>query len=487
MGLTTVWAGRSIEHMFDIAWDQAPKPPWAQAQAGDAGRLEELNRARAERWAPLQQSEDAICRQQAEINAAQARLVDMVAEHVVANDGWGNYEGVKSAVGWLTWKLGYTPGAARTLVAAAQGLDARPHIKEAFSRGELSLSQVSVLLDICEDGDEERLVDLAKGLSGAQLSRFAGHYRSALRVEKDSAHKVRTVSSGHRGDGSWFLRAEMASEHGAIIDQALRMAIDYARDDGAELDETADDPWGAEKADALLSVAESVLAKGIGSRTPSDRYLVALDIDIDTVITGDGVGKLRDGGIISARTARLLMENASIVDVLTKDGDPLDVGRKRRNPTVAMRRALEARDRCCAFPGCTRTRDLHAHHDDEWAALGHTKTKKMKLFCPHDHRRYHAREFTVEGRWPDLVFRDRNGKIIERPQLRASGEGLAPLLGGLKIHETTCLPDWGGEPGDMRYAADVYLGNRPFDVARHERGLARYERKIENDPDPPSE
>ncbi len=436
---------------------------------------------------PSSALEDEICREQAEINAAQARLVEKVAEHVVRNDGWGNYEGVKSAVGWLTWKLGYTPGAARTLVTAAQGLESRPYIKEAFSQGELSLSQVSLLLDICEDGDEERLVDLAKGLSGAQLSRFAGHYRSALRVEQDTAHIKRSVSSGHRGDGSWFLRADMASEHGAIIDQALRMAIDDLRTDGAKLDETADDPWGAERADALLSVAESVLAKGIGSRTPSDRYLVALDIDIATVISKDGVGKLRDGGIISANTAGLLMQNASIVDVLTKDGDPLDLGRKRRNPTVAMRRALEARDRCCSFPGCTRTCDLHAHHDDEWNQQGHTKVKRMELFCPHDHRRYHAGEFTIEGTWPDLVYRDRNGKVIERPQLQASGEGLAPLLGGLEIDETTCLPDWGGEPGDMRYTADVYLENRPFDFARHERELARYERKIENDPDPPPE
>ncbi len=450
--------------------------------------MREINEATAVREAPLQRAENEMTRLQAEINAAQARLAGMVAEHVVADDGWGNY-GTKSPTAFLTWKLGYTPGVARAMVKAAEGLESRPHIREAFSKGELSLSQVTVLLEVCEDATEQRLVDLAKGLSGAQLSRFAGHYKSALRVEQDTAHKERAVHSGHRGDGSWFIRGNLSSEHGAIIDQALRMAIDEARADGAELDETADDPWGAERADALLAVAESVLAKGIGSRTPSARYLVALDIDIATVISGDGVGKLRDGGIISARTAELLMQNASIVDVITKDGDPLDVGRKRRNPTTAMRRALEARDRCCAMPGCTRTRDLHAHHDDEWAALGHTKTKKMKLFCPHDHRRYHAGEFTIEGRWPNLVFRDSDGRVIERPKLEASGEGLAPLVDELELEldETTCLPDWGGEPGNMVYAADVYLESRPFDLARYERELARYERKMENDPDPPPE
>jgi hypothetical protein len=44
-----------------------------------------------------------------------------------------------------------------------------------------------------------------------------------------------------------------------------------------------------------------------------------------------------------------------------RDGRVLDVGRRRRRPAAALRRAARERDRCrCRFPGCQSRRvDLH--------------------------------------------------------------------------------------------------------------------------------
>jgi len=68
-----------------------------------------------------------------------------------------------------------------------------------------------------------------------------------------------------------------------------------------------------------------------------------------------------------------------------------------------LRRALDARDRHCRFPGC----DIpaiwsDAHHIEHWANGGLTKLFNLVLLCRRHHRMVH------EGRW----------------QLQPAGDGL---------------------------------------------------------------
>ena len=49
---------------------------------------------------------------------------------------------------------------------------------------------------------------------------------------------------------------------------------------------------------------------------------------------------------------------------------------------MGMRRALELRDqRRCAFPSCTHTRFLDAHHVKHWADGGATELDNLVLLC----------------------------------------------------------------------------------------------------------
>jgi hypothetical protein len=60
--------------------------------------------------------------------------------------------------------------------------------------------------------------------------------------------------------------------------------------------------------------------------------------------------------------------DASLVAVTEDErGAPLNVGRKQRNVTAAIRRTLWSRDRGCVFPGCHHTRFVHAHHVRHWS------------------------------------------------------------------------------------------------------------------------
>ena len=53
------------------------------------------------------------------------------------------------------------------------------------------------------------------------------------------------------------------------------------------------------------------------------------------------------------------------------DGSILDVGRKTRTISPALRRALIERDGGCRFPGCRAGR-CDAHHLKHWADGGET-------------------------------------------------------------------------------------------------------------------
>jgi hypothetical protein len=87
------------------------------------------------------------------------------------------------------------------------------------------------------------------------------------------------------------------------------------------------------------------------------------------------------------------------------------VGRRTRTIPPALRRALEARDRGCRYPGCG-SRFTDAHHVIPWAAGGDTSLGNCVLLCKYHHRLVHEGGWTVdwwgEGR---PVFYDPRGGV----------------------------------------------------------------------------
>ncbi|MBE3076069.1 MAG: DUF222 domain-containing protein, partial [Actinobacteria bacterium] len=215
--------------MFAMTGAQAkallgPVKPAGELSATEAQRYE-AQRARTLERLDL---EDEITTQQAELNAGTARLVSLLGRHL-SKDFWKDHDGLTSPATFLTWKLGQTPAEAARILDVATKLEDFSLIRESFATGELSFPQVKILVSVAEPETEAELVELARNLSGAQLSRFAGHYRSALRLQQDSAHKERYLSTRHNDDGSWTISGRLASEHGALIDKALDQAMDEMR------------------------------------------------------------------------------------------------------------------------------------------------------------------------------------------------------------------------------------------------------------------
>src|SRR3989441_11936846 len=85
---------------------------------------------------------DAIAQLSAHLEAATARLLDLIREFD-ARGGWNT--GFRSCAAWLSWRVGLDPGAAREKVRVARGLGTLPLLAQALARGELSYAKVRAL------------------------------------------------------------------------------------------------------------------------------------------------------------------------------------------------------------------------------------------------------------------------------------------------------------------------------------------------------
>ena len=94
----------------------------------------------------------------------------------------------------------------------------------------------------------------------------------------------------------------------------------------------------------------------------------------------------------------------------------LNLSRKHRLVQPALRRALEARDRGCRFPGCSHERWLDAHHVVHWVDGGETSLGNTLLLCSRHHRLLHEGGFAIRadtnGEW-----QFQNAKGMKQPQL----------------------------------------------------------------------
>ena len=111
-----------------------------------------------------------------------------------------------------------------------------------------------------------------------------------------------------------------------------------------------------------------------------------------------GTGSLLFTGPVTASTIRKIACDADIIPVLLGgEGRVLDIGRASRVFPPHIRKALTARDRGCAFPGCTIPAPwCEAHHIDYWSRGGTTGTENGTLLCSHHHHVIHKEHWTIQ-------------------------------------------------------------------------------------------
>src|SRR2546428_1148589 len=119
--------------------------------------------------AELDRLGDEIAELSAHLEAATARLLDLIREFD-ARGGWGN--GCRSCAHWLSWRVGLDMGAAREKVRVARALGTLPRIARAFARGELLYSKVRALTRVATAQTEERLLGVGRAGTAEHVERI---------------------------------------------------------------------------------------------------------------------------------------------------------------------------------------------------------------------------------------------------------------------------------------------------------------------------
>ncbi len=267
--------------------------------------------AAPEPTAKLARLGDEIAELSAHLEAATARLLDLIREFD-ARGGWNT--GFRSCAAWLTWRVGLDPGAAREKVRVARALGTLPVLAQALARGELSYAKVRALTRVATPETEARL--LAVGLAGtaAHVERIVRGWRRVDRLaearETARQHASRGLHVHHDEDGMVVLRGRLTPEVGALLQRALAAAREtlYQRrrsEDAAGIpgDPASERPSMAQQqADALALLAETALHHGIDPGTPGERYQVVVHVDASALADPDQPGQsvLEDGGNVSA-------------------------------------------------------------------------------------------------------------------------------------------------------------------------------------------
>src|SRR5213594_2743390 len=254
---------------------------------------------------------DEIAELSVHIDAATARLLDLIREFD-ARGGWNN--GFRSCAAWLSWRVGFAPGAAREHVRVARALGMLPLLAKALARGELSYAKVRALTRVATPETEERLLRVGRAGTAAHVERIVRGWRRVDRIAEAKQgihrHRSRGLHVYQDEDGMVVVRGRLEPETGAVLMKALEAAsealYELARNNGvinknvpAETlhPETGllvceDTPtWSQQQADALGLLAETALHHGIDPGTPGERYQVVVHVDAPVLADPDAPGQ----------------------------------------------------------------------------------------------------------------------------------------------------------------------------------------------------
>jgi hypothetical protein len=176
------------------------------------------------------------------------------------------------------------------------------------------------------------------------------------------------------------------------------------------------DDFESRCADALAELASTSL----GAEADADTASIVVHTEPSVLGGESGWAEVEDGPPITAETARRLACD-SRWQLVAEDpaGQALGLGRRTRQVPRWLSRQLRRRDGGCRFPGCARTRWLHAHHVWHWGQGGPTDPPNLVMLCGHHHRLLHEGGWHVEGHPDDsLSFVHPRGRALStRPAL----------------------------------------------------------------------
>ena len=340
--------------------------------------------------------------------------------------------GAGSAADWVAIETRQVRREARADLRLAENLEQHQVLAAAMAAGRVNLAQGRAIVAALERLPRTGRFAVSAEQRAAAETHLAGlaadHDAKALRVlgrrvfeviapdlaeefegrdlEREEAEALRrtTLTMWEDDEGTCHGRFRLPALHGQMLTKMILAISSPARaagagvaqagaESGAQCGIDPDLPTPVRHGIALTQLLESIQSKDL-PRAGGCGATIVVSMTLDQLMAkldAAGVCTLDTGGRISASEARRLACSAGIIPmVLGGRGQVLDVGRKRRLHTEAMRLAMGVRDGGCTAIDCEVPPGLcHAHHDNPSSQGGHTNVKHGRLVCPHHHRRIH--------------------------------------------------------------------------------------------------
>ncbi len=362
-------------------------------------------------------------------NKLDAVLLARVAEF--EQSGAWQLDAASSAINWFQGQVGGARDVMASRVKLAKHLLVMPGTREALEEGAITESHAKVLSRCVANPrvrdrfsvDEAELVALATELNADRLATKVDAWIRLHDQDGVEPHDPEhdTVNANRVGDRV-KINADLGLETGLPVLAALTERHDELwRRDRAVVDANPQDPLGSRtpgnrRAEALVGL----VLDGAGAEANPRRreVLFTVLVDHETFLAGtlhpDSVLETIDGTVIPIGIAeRWLCDSRWQLLVQDATGEALKLGRKERYANRAIRRALAARDRGCAAPGCTApVSQCDAHHVTWWEHDGLSNVDQMALLCRHHHRMVHAGTLEIMMVNGLPMFLDRDGNEL---------------------------------------------------------------------------
>ncbi len=340
--------------------------------------------------------EQAVINLKRLIDASTAQLLVMVGE--LDRRQIPQTEHALSTTAWLKHFCRMTATEASGTVKTARAFTHMPEITEQAVAGNIVPNAVRLLTRARDAHPDEFVLhesvfaDVATYLDGRDLRQAVSHWQQQIDYpaaldDTDTAHRRRRFYFNQTYQGMWSVAGDLDPESGHVIATAL-----HSHTDPANLDPDDRRSMPQRNADALTDICRFWLDHNDTiAISGGERPHITVTVPYGT-LTGDErrLGEI-DGSAVDPEAIRRLACDAGIVRIIT-DGEsqPLDIGRRTRTVSPAMRRALELRDKGCAWAGCDAPASwCDAHHIIHWADGGITALINLILLCRKHHMAAH--------------------------------------------------------------------------------------------------
>ncbi len=295
-------------------------------------------------------------------------------------------------------------GAVSARICAGEELERLDKSVAAVEAGEIGFAHFAQIANtsakVGERLDETTLLRHARKEGVAKFRETCIHARHAadpegVVEEEVEGVEMRELTLTDTDDGLVAVSGMLDKVGGAALRTALEpLAKRMGKDDRRR--------YPRRLADALVEFSMNALERSQLQVTTSLETLLGL--------TGAPAAEMEFSLPISSKAVERLACDSSVTRILLgSDSTVIDVGRSKRTVSGPARRALDARDGHCQWPGgCDRPAKWSAaHHVVHWIHGGSTDLSNLILLCHRHHWLVH------EGKWQ--LVRSNDGRMLAIP------------------------------------------------------------------------